>query len=175
MADKSALLIIDMLNDFVKEGAPLEVPETRKVIPNIYRKVSKAREQGIPIIYVCDRHREDNPEFKLKIWPPHAIAGTEGAEVVEELRPLKGDYTVTKENYSGFFQTELDSLLKRLKINHLILTGCVTNICILYTAADAMMRGYKITVPSDCIAGLNEEDHDFAIRQMKTILRAEII
>lgn len=175
MTDKSALLIIDMLNDFVREGAPLEVPETRKVIPHIDRKVSRAREEGIPVIYICDKHREDNPEFKLKIWPPHAVAGTKGAEVVEELKPLKGDHIVTKENYSGFFQTDLDKLLKKLKVDHLILTGCVTNICILYTAADAMMRGYSITVPSDCVAGLNKEDHDFALRQMKAVLRAEVI
>ena len=78
-----ALLIIDMLNDFVLEGSPLEVPDTRGIIPNIQDKLQKAREQSNPIIYICDSHEKNDQEFARMGWPPHALAGSRGA-------PLQG-------------------------------------------------------------------------------------
>jgi nicotinamidase-related amidase len=168
-----ALLVIDMLNDFVLKGAVLEVPAARNIIPDLKKRIDEAREKKIPIIYICDSHAEDDKEFE--IWPPHAIKGTKGAQVVEELSPKDGDYLVEKTTYSGFYNTELDDLLKKLDVNELIVAGTVTNICIMYTASDAVLRGYRVIVPEDCVAGLNEEDHQFALKQMKNILKAEII
>ena len=169
MADRTALLVIDLLNDFVLEGAPLEVPDARKIIAPIQAQIEKARKQHIPIFYLCDRHREDDPEFK--VWPRHAVQGTPGAEVIAELTPTEGDCVIPKVSYSGFFETDLDERLRASGIEHLILTGCVTNICVLYTAVDAYMRGYTVDVPEDCVAGLNEEDHRFALRQIKEVLK----
>lgn len=169
MADKTALLVIDMLNDFVLEGAPLEVPDARKIVVSIRAQIEKARERNIPIFYLCDRHRADDPEFK--VWPRHAVQGTPGAEVIAELAPAEGDCVVPKVSYSGFFQTDLDARLRTSGIEHLILTGCVTNICVLYTAVDAYMRGYTVDVPEDCVAGLNEDDHRFALRQIREVLK----
>lgn len=166
---KKALLIIDMLNDFIKRGAPLEVPKARGIIRNIRRELEKARRAGIPVIYCCDRHEPRDQEFE--VWPPHAVRGTQGAEIIEELRPIKGEPVVAKKTYSAFYHTSLEKILKRLGVKHLILTGVVTNICILYTAVDAYMRGYEITVPEDCVAGLKAEDSLFALRQIKGILR----
>ncbi|MBI5125364.1 MAG: cysteine hydrolase [Planctomycetes bacterium] len=166
---KKALLIIDMLNDFIKRGAPLEVPKARGIIRNIRRELERARRAGIPVIYCCDRHRPRDREFD--VWPPHAVRGTQGAEIIEELRPIKGEPVVAKKTYSAFYRTSLEKTLKRLGVKHLILTGVVTNICILYTAVDAYMRGYEITVPEDCVAGLKEGDSLFALRQIKGILR----
>ncbi len=169
MERKKALLVIDMLNDFVREGAPLEVPQTRRIIPNIARRIEEARAKGVPVVYICDSHREDDPEFK--VWPRHAVRGTEGAEVVDELRPKEGDMVVPKVSYSGFFQTDLDDRLRSLGVEELILTGCVTNICVLYTAVDAYMRGYYVDVPEDSVAALDPEDHRFALRQIKEVLK----
>ncbi len=166
---KKALLIIDMLKDFVEEGAPLEVSLARNIVKNIKSQIDEARKQGIPIIYVCDNHKEDDPEFRL--WPGHAVQGTKGAEVVDDIEPEKGDTIVYKKTYSGFFETELDDVLKKISIDEVIITGVVTNICVLYTAADAYMRGYFVTVPEDCVAGLNDEDHRFALRQIKNVLK----
>ncbi|MDH5715707.1 MAG: cysteine hydrolase [Candidatus Aminicenantes bacterium] len=169
---KRALLIIDMLNDFILPGSPLEVPQARSIIPHIKRELNNARREGIPVIYLCDQHQADDPEFQ--VWPPHAVKGTEGAEVVSELKPQPGDYIIVKTSYSGFFETELDSLLRRLGVNELILTGVVTNICILYTGADAYMRGYRVSVSEEQVAALDEENHRFALRQLREILKPKV-
>ena len=166
---KRALLIIDMLNDFVLPGSPLEVPQARRIIPNIKRELNNARREGIPVIYLCDRHQADDPEFQ--VCPPHAVKETEGAEVVSELKPQPGDYIIAKTTYSAFFETELDSLLRRLGVDELILTGVLTNICVLYTGADAYMRGYRVSVSEEQAAALDEEDHRFALRQLREVLK----
>ncbi len=166
---KKALLIIDMLNDFVKRGAPLEVPKAGGIVKNIRRELKRARRAGIPVIYCCDRHKPRDREFE--IWPPHAVRGTEGAEIIKELRPIKGELVVAKKTLSAFYRTRLDKILRGLGVKHLILTGVVTNICVLYTAVDAYMRGYEVTVPEDCVAGLNRGDHRFALRQIKEVLK----
>lgn len=166
---RQALLVIDMLNDFVREEAPLEVPKSREIISNIKREIDKARQNEIPVIYLCDAHKPDDPEFK--IWPPHCVEGTEGADVIEELKPDKDDFIVKKVSYSGFYNTKLEELLKSLGVQKLLLTGIVTNICVLYTGVDALMRGFEVEVIEDCVAGLNEDDHKFALRQLKEILK----
>ncbi|MBI5892819.1 MAG: cysteine hydrolase, partial [Deltaproteobacteria bacterium] len=99
------------------------------------------------------------------------VQGTKGAEVVDDIMPKKGDTIVYKKTYSGFFETELDDVLKKFGIDEVIITGVVTNICVLYTAADAYMRGYEVNILEDCVAGLNDEDHRFALRQIKEVLK----
>lgn len=169
MKEGTALVVIDMLNDFIAPGAPLEVPAGRDIVPAIRKRLQEARSRGVPVVYVCDAHDPEDPEFR--VWPPHAVAGTPGAQVVGDLAPREGERVVTKTSYSGFFETELYEVLRELGAGHLVLTGVVTNICILYTAADALMRGYRVTVPPDCVAGLNEEDHAFALRQIEEVLK----
>ncbi|MDH3975853.1 MAG: cysteine hydrolase [Deltaproteobacteria bacterium] len=167
-----ALLIIDMLNDFVLEGAPLEVPSTREIIPAVKREIEAARAEGAPVIYVCDAHAPDDREFS--IWPRHSVRGTEGAQVVHALKPDRDDIIVEKTTYSAFYKTDLEKVLNKLAVKELIITGCVTNICIMYAASDAVLRGYAVTVPRDCSAWLDVEDHDFAFRQMKNVLKVNV-
>lgn len=170
-----ALLVIDMLNDFVLEGAPLEVPETRKIIPAIKKETENARAVGNPVIYVCDAHEKEDREFSKFGWPAHAVDGTTGAEVVDELTPAADDIVIRKTTYSGFYNTSLDETLKKLGIDSIRLTGCVTHICILFTASDAVLRDYKVTVVESGVAGIEKEDHDAAIRIMKNVLGAKIL
>ncbi len=172
---KEALLVIDMLNDFVREGAPLEVPDTRAIIPVIRQEIDKAHAAGNPVIYVCDTHAADDREFTKFGWPAHAVKGTRGAEIVDELRPVGTDIVIPKATYSGFYGTDLDTSLRRLGIDSLRLTGDVTHICILFTAADAVLRDYKVTVVEDGIAGLAREDHDAALRIMKNVMAVHIV
>lgn len=172
---RQALVIIDMLNDFVRPGAPLEVPETRTILPALRRRLEQARAQKMPVIHVCDAHAPDDREFRRMGWPPHAVRGTEGARIVDELAPLPGEPVIAKTTYSGFHATELEAQLRQLQIDELVLTGCVTSICILYTAADAVMRGYRVRVPVDCVAHLDPEEGAFALRQMRQVLGVEII
>lgn len=190
---KEALLIIDMLNDFVLEGAPLEVPETRKVIPVIKKEIENARAKGSPVIYICDAHKEDDKEFSKFGWPAHAVKGTKGAEIVDELKPervgatlrevgttrfrdsLRGDIIIEKTTYSGFYDTKLDEALKNFGVNSLRLTGCVTHICVMFTASDAVLRDYKVRVNENGVAGLSKEDHNAALRIMKNVLGVTIV
>jgi len=171
----TALLVIDMLNDFIAEGAPLEVPEARKIVPAVRKKIEESRRKGNFIIYICDAHEEDDPEFERMGWPAHAIAGTKGAQVIDELKPVSGDEVIAKKSYSGFFRTSLDEVLQSKGISDLLITGCVTNICVLYTVADAVQRGYKVKVIKDCVAGITTQDHEWGLKQMRDILGAEIV
>ena len=167
---KQALLVIDMLNDFVLPGAPLEVPETRNVLSVIKQEISRARAEGNPVIYVCDTHAPEDREFAKFGWPAHAVKGTKGAAVVEDLAPAGEDTIIEKTTYSGFYGTKLDETLRKLGIDALRLTGCVTHICVLFTASDATLRDYRVTVVEDGVAGIAKEDHDAALRIMKNVL-----
>ncbi len=172
---KRALLVIDMLNDFVLEGAPLEVPECRKVIPAIKREIEKAHKAKEPVIYICDAHEPEDEEFKRFGWPPHAIKGTKGSQIVDELKPTKDDIVIEKTTYSGFYKTKLDNTLKTLGVDTLRLTGCVTHICVMFTASDAVLRGYNVEVVEEAVAGLSKEDHDAGFRIMKNVLGVKLI
>lgn len=172
---KEALIIIDLLNDFVLEGAPLEVPENRKIIPVIKKEIEKSKADGNPVIFLCDAHDKDDREFSMFGWPAHAVDGTKGAEVVDELKPAGDDIVIKKTTYSGFYGTLLDETLKKLGVDSIRLTGCVTHICILFVAYEAVIRDYKVTVVESGVARLEKEDHDAAIRIMKNVLGAKII
>jgi len=172
---KEALLIIDMLNDFVLPGSPLEVPETRRIIRNIQKEIKAARAAGKPVIYVCDNHDVDDREFRKFGWPAHAVKGTKGADVVDELAPVPGDRIVPKSTYSGFYGTRLDEALKDQDVDAIRLTGCVTHICILITASDAVLRDYAVTVVEDGVAGITKEDHDAALRIMKDVMGVKMV
>ncbi len=163
-----------MLNDFVLEGAPLEVPQTRKIIPIIKDEIDVAHASGRPVIYLCDAHEPEDKEFKKFGWPAHAVKGSRGAEVVEELKPRKGDIVIRKTTYSGFYGTNLDATLRRLGIDSLRLTGDVTHICIMFTASDAVLRDYEVTVVEDGVAGLSREDHNAALRIMKNVMAVKL-
>jgi nicotinamidase/pyrazinamidase len=173
--EKKALVVIDMLNDFVRPGAPLEVPAARGIVPALRRRIARARGSGEVVVYVCDSHRKNDPEFARMGWPSHAVEGTPGSGVVSALSPEPGDAVVEKRTYSGFHRTALDAVLRRNGVRRLELAGCVTNICILYTAADAAMRGYDVTVDERFVAGLSRKDHDFALDQMGSVLGVRVL
>ncbi len=170
---ESALIIIDMINDFVRPDGALPVPAAMEIVPYVATLADEARERGIPVIYADDSHYPDDKEFED--WPVHAVEGTDGARVVEELEPNEGDHVVICRSYSGFFGTNLEELLGELGVRHVVVTGTVTNICVFATCLDAYMRGYRITVPRDGVAGLNEEEHEFALRQIEQVLFGEVV
>ncbi|MCD6319006.1 cysteine hydrolase [Candidatus Aerophobetes bacterium] len=173
MSENKALLVIDMLKDFVEENSVLEVPFARKIIPNIKNKINWAKAKNIPVIYVCDSHRRNDEEFV--IWPSHALEGTSGAMVIDEIAPQEGDFLVRKRRYSAFLGTDLEILLKELNIKTLFITGILTNICVFFTAAEASMRGYEVIVYSDSVASTSKEDHRFALDQMKRVLKIKVV
>jgi nicotinamidase/pyrazinamidase len=171
---KKALIVIDMLRDFIEPDGKLYIgPTAEKVTQAISEEIKKARSCRWPIIYLCDTHSEDDPEFRM--FPPHCVSGTPGVEVVDELRPHPGDKIIPKRRYSGFFQTDLDLTLRELDIDEVVLVGVCTNICNLYTAADARMLNYKVTALRDCMSSFDEAAHEFALKEMEQTLGVKVI
>jgi len=168
-----ALIIVDMLNDFVRDEAPLKAPDIETIIEPIKREIKRAHSEEYPVIYICDSHDSDDREFKL--YPPHAVIGTKGADVIDELKPESKDLIVWKKTLSSFYKTELDKLLSEKKIEEIIITGCVANICIYFVAFEAVVRGLKVSVILDAIIGLDKKDYDTAVEQMKKVLKVNLI
>lgn len=171
--NKQALLVIDMLNDFVREGGALYIgPAARGVISEGRAVIEQARVDGVPVVYLCDRHRAGDAEFNM--FAPHCLGGSEGAEIVAALQPRPGEVVIPKRRYSAFFGTELELLLREMKVKELTLVGVCTNICVLYTAADARMRGWDVQVPARAVASFDEEAHRFALREMENTLGVQV-
>ena len=161
-----------MLNDFVKEDGALPVIGAGKLISRINEAIENFRRKGEPVIFIADAHEPDDKEFN--IWPRHCVKGTEGAQVVRELDRRPGDELVEKTTYSAFYNTRLDDVLREKGVDEVVLTGILTNICVLHTAADAAMRGYKVRVLKGCVASSTEENHEWALRHMREVLNAGI-
>lgn len=166
-----ALLIVDLVNDFVTGKLPCE--RASRIIPNVKRLADGARKAGIPVIYSNDAHLPT--DFELKIWGEHSMKGTKGAEIIPELASEKGDYVTEKRTYSAFFETPVDTILRAHDVKNVILTGLHTNICDRHTTADAFFRGYSPVIPEDGVEALTEEDHKSGLEYLKTIYAAKII
>jgi nicotinamidase-related amidase len=113
--------------------------------------------------------------MEMDIWGEHAMKGSRGSEIIPELKPLKNDIVIEKKWYSGFVDTELPSVLKKLGIDTLIITGVSTDICVQNNVAHAYFSGYRTIVPLDCTASINEEDMEKSLKYMKHIYGTEII
>jgi len=159
----TALVVIDMQNDFVKEGGSLQVPDARSTIPVIQRLLEQARGSGARVVFSQDTHGEDDPEFA--IWPEHAREGTWGWEIVEELAPLKDEVVLRKPRYDAFYRTDLEELLEEWGTRTLVICGTVANICVHYTAASAALRWYDVVIPRDATSALERFDLESSLRQ----------
>ncbi|MFB3052309.1 MAG: cysteine hydrolase family protein [Dehalococcoidia bacterium] len=168
----NVVLVADMVRGFCEEGHNLYVgPSIREIIPRIQKLLREEKAKGSHIIFLCDTHDPDDLEFKM--FPPHCIRGSEEPEVIPELQEF-ADEVIPKRRYSAFFETNLDERLKKLKPDKIIVVGDCTNICILYTVADARNRDYAVEVPAECVTTFDPEAHKFALSQLKTVLGAEV-
>ncbi|MFC1916231.1 cysteine hydrolase family protein [Chloroflexota bacterium] len=168
----NAVLVIDMLRGFIEEGNPLYCgAEARDIIPNTQRLLERELDSGAKVFFICDRHAPDDLEFKM--FPPHCIEGTPEAEVLPELARYPGEI-IPKKRYSGFFDTPLETKLKELTPEKVIICGVCTDICVLHTVADARNRDYEVEVPIDGVASFNEEAHRFALQHMEKVLGAKL-
>jgi nicotinamidase-related amidase len=164
---KPVLAVLDMIQDHLTPGRPLEVPRARDIVPALQARIREARQHGIPIVYICDTHPPDDPDFKD--WPIHAVEGTPGSEVWPALAPEPGDHIVRKRTYSGFTGSNLLSVLDSLGADHIILTGCATEIGLTATATDALQKGFVVTIPPDCQAGSNVIAEQVALLSLSTM------
>ena len=171
---KRALVVVDMIEDFVHEGGALYCgPSMARIVPVIQREITRARDATETVVYLTDNHLPDDAEFQ--VFPPHAIAGTKGAEIVPELAPGTDDIVIPKRRYSGFFGTDLDITLRERGVDTLRLVGDCTNICVLYTAADARNLGYAVEVVEAGVTSFDEEAHRDALRELEKTLGAKVL
>ena len=169
----TALLLIDVINDLAFDGSEALVAQAESMAAPLARLKRRATAAGVPTIYINDNFGQWRSDFRRTV--AHCTArSSPGHRVSTRLRPTARDYFVLKPKHSGFFDTTLDTLLEKLRIRRVILTGVAGNICVLFTANDAYMREYKIFAPADCIASNTAADNDHALRQIKTVLKGDV-
>lgn len=172
LKEHTALLIIDLQVDFV--SGPLQVVGATEVLPRAKRVLAAARQIGLPIIHTQEVHRKEMVDFGRELdgaEPVHCLENWPGTHFHPELAPIDGEFTIIKRRYSCFFATDLEILLKGLKVAHLILMGALTNVCVHYTALDAHQRDYPFHVLEDCCIGSDLEAHQAALKAMAYLQR----
>ena len=162
-AAKTALVVIDMQNDFVKDGGGLLVPEAEPTLPAIKRLLELARASRIRVVYSQDTHHPGDPEWET--WPEHCREGSWGWEIVAELAPDAEDTVIRKVRHDAFYGTPLDHLLRMWGVNTLVICGTVANIAVYYTASSAALRRYKVVIARDAISALEPFDLEASLRQ----------
>jgi nicotinamidase-related amidase len=169
---KSVLIIVDMQNDFVKEGGTLLVPDAEATIPRIRNLLDLARDSWVKVIFTQDTHNPGDPEWE--IWPEHVREGTWGWQIVDELQPLEDELVIRKVRYDAFYGTHLDHFLRIWDVETLVICGTVANICVHYTAASAALRWFDVVIPRDATSALNPFDLEASLRQTSFLFAGRI-
>jgi ureidoacrylate peracid hydrolase len=180
--ESPAVLVIDMTNDFLTEGAPMEIPIGREIIDNINALTARSREVGVPVIFARHMHRSDGCDIGRMAdnWhamvdehgkPTTLLAGSAGVRVYNALAPHDSDITIDKHRSSAFFETELDTILRELHVTTVLITGMATNGCCHATALDASYRGYRVVFLSDATATNAMPDFGFGEFSLDTVQR----
>lgn len=171
----TALLLIDVINDFEFPRGDELFSQALPIAPKIAELKQRARAVGVPVVYVNDNFGRWQSNFDQLVQ--HCLRdGVRGRPFVEQLIPNPSeDYFVLKPKHSAFFQTPLELVLKHFGAHRLILAGVSTNSCILFTASDAYMRDMELIVPCDCVAACNLQEHEPAIEQMKCMMKANVL
>ena len=167
-----ALVIIDMLNDFV-DGA-LANPRAQAIVPSVQRLLAQARRDGWLVVFSNDAHEADDPE--LAVWGEHAMAGSLGAQVIAALEPHPGgrELISTKRSYGAFDGTDLNERLHQADVDEVVLAGQHTHICVRHSAYGALIRGYGIVVPRDAVCTFEGVDEQAALDYLRDVYHARI-
>jgi nicotinamidase-related amidase len=166
-----ALLLVDVINDFDFPEADQLLKYARPMARTLLRLKRRAQDAGVPVIYVNDNFGRWKSDFRRTV--DHCAQHGCGRDVVKLLRPEETDYFVLKPKHSGFFSTTLETLLRYLETQTLILTGIAGNFCVLFTANDAYMRDFNLFVPRDCTVSNTKRENESALRLMKKFLKAD--
>jgi nicotinamidase-related amidase len=165
---KTAIIVVDMQNDFIAHGAPMETPAARAVVPILSHALHTCRRAGIRVIFTAHIRRPDRTEVRLldeRHRQPGCrdalIDGTPGADICPELAPVAGERIIKKHRYSAFFETDLDDILRDCAINTVIVSGTTTENCCHATARDAMFRDYRVVFLSDATGTYDYPDLGF--------------
>ena len=164
---KPAVIITDMVNDFIKLDGPLPVGEEGlKIIPRLQELISVCREKSVPIIYANDALLPNDFLFNSRM-KPHGIRGTAGVEVIDELKPESSDLIVHKRRLSAFFKTDLDITLREWNVDTIVVGGVAAEICVLSTAYDGISNNFKVIVVEDCCASRFRDIHSHIMAVLK--------
>jgi nicotinamidase/pyrazinamidase len=157
---KTAVIVVDMLKDNIREGNhPVALAQARAIIPSINRLTKKARQCGLPVIFANDSFLPGDFIFQGRM-KEHALRGTEGAEVIDELTQEKGDIYLPKRRFSAFFKTDLDQTLRLSGVEGVAIAGINSHWCVLDTAFDAMSNDFCTYIISDCCASFRPDVHE---------------
>ncbi len=171
---RKALLVIDMLNDFVHPDGVLYCGQpARDIVPSIRKLVDQFASQGDLVVFVKDAHRPDDPEFQM--FPPHAVKNSWGSEIVPELAPPEGALQLEKTRYDAFFGTDLDAILKRTQPREVWVTGVCTSICVMDTVGQLRNRDLPVFIPTHAVADFDADFHAFALKRMERIYGATLV
>jgi nicotinamidase-related amidase len=167
-----ALLVLDMLNDFMT--GKIANPRAERIVPPIQQLLGQARAHRDDwlVVYANDAHLPS--DFELRVWGEHAMAGTPGAQIIAELAARNGEFLLPKRFYSSFHETGLDPLLRQFGVDTLVLTGQHTNLCVRHTTADAFFRGYRVIVPQDAVESLSDDDHRSGLRYLAAMYKIDL-
>ena len=169
---KTALIILDMINEMDFAGAAPMRQATEKAAAITLKLRDAADKAELPVIYVNDNFGEWHSERYRLV--ERALGSKPAHEFVARLAPRDGDYFIIKPQFSGFYATNLPVLLPKLGVDRLVLTGIAADICVLFTAADAHMRDYELWVPEDAVAAQTPERRRWALEIMKQSMGAEV-
>src|SRR5688572_14504730 len=170
---RTALLLIDVINDMEFEGSDSLVRLAEPMAKHLRALKRRARAAGIPTIYINDNFGKWQSDFRATV--AHCLKrDVPGHKVARMLKPDAKDYFVLKPKQSAFFGTTLDTLLRDLKTTRLILTGIAGDNCVLFSANDAYLRDFKLHIPSDCVASNTEAENEYALQLMKKVVKADI-
>jgi nicotinamidase-related amidase len=159
----TALLIVDMQNDFVDPDSPFCIAGARATVPHLSRLLAEARMRGWVVVHVVREHRVDGTDVE---WPRregflaaggYAIPGTRGVRIIEELTPVSGEYRIVKPRFSGFMQTNLDAVLRRRGVERVVVCGTQYPNCLRATAFDALALDYRVVVALEATSAKTPE------------------
>src|SRR6185436_19481518 len=172
-AKRTALLLIDVINDMAFDGSESLVRLAEPMAKKLHALKRRARAAGIPTIYINDNFGKWRSDFHATV--AYCLKKTvPGHNVARMLKPDAKDYFVLKPKQSAFFGTTLDTLLRDLETKTVILTGIAGDNCVLFSANDAYLRDFKLHIPSDCVASNTEAENQYALQLMKKVVKADI-
>jgi nicotinamidase-related amidase len=170
----TAMIVVDMQNDFVKPQGSLLVPSAAGTVGHIQSLLSGARSAGVQVAFTQDTHGEGDREWS--IWPEHCRKGSWGWKIIDELTPESSELVCEKNRYDGFYGTWLEHYLCNVwNVRHLVVVGTVANICVLHTAGSAGLRWYDLAVPADGISALTPFDQALALRQVTALYAGKVL
>jgi ureidoacrylate peracid hydrolase len=179
---RTAMIVVDMQNDFVASGAAMETPAARAMVPKLAEALTLCRGAGIRVIYTAHVHRRDGSDMGLfdDMHPPIAnraalVDGTPGVDIYPELAPQPGEHVIKKHRYSGFFGTDLDIILREWGVDTVIISGTTTENCCHATARDAMFRNYRVVFLSDATATYDYPDRGFGSMSNTDVHHATLV